>query len=99
LLWWVVGVEDREDHPLIAPEGGEVRGGCGRQALDEVRFSLRTDDDDEHIRKPLRQAIYGMQRRENVRYPRLIEDRHSTFLSSGGRCPACSTSSPQEVLV
>jgi hypothetical protein len=85
-LRWVVGVEDREDHPRVAPGGGEVRGGCGRQALDEVRFSLCTDDDNEDVRKSLRKAIYGMQRRENVRYPRLIEDRHSTFLSSGGRC-------------
>jgi hypothetical protein len=60
LLRWVVGVEDREDHPLVAPEGGQVRGGCGREALDEVRFSLRTDDDDQDIRKPLSQVIYGM---------------------------------------
>src|SRR5215211_7378319 len=99
LLRWVVGVEDREDHPRIALGGGEVGGGRGRQTLDEVRFGLRTDDDKEYIGKRLCQAIYGMQRRENVWYPRLIEDRHSTFLSSGGRYLARSTSSPQEVLV
>jgi hypothetical protein len=99
LLRRVVGVEDREDNPLVAPGGGEVRGWCGREALDEVRFGLRTGDDNEDIRKPLSQIIYGMQRGENVRYPRLVEDRHSTFLSSGGRCLTCSTSSPQEVLV
>jgi hypothetical protein len=99
LLRWVVGVEDREEHPLVAPEGGEVRGWGGREALDEVRLGLRTGDDDEDIRKPLSQVIYGMQRGEYVRYPRLVEDRHSTFLSSGGRSLTCSTSSPQEVLV
>ena len=99
LLRRVVGVEDREGHPLAAPEGGEVRGGYGRKALHEVRFGLRTGDDDQDTGKPLSQVIYGMQRGENVRYPRLIEDRHSTFLSSRGRCLTCSISSPQEVLV
>src|SRR5918996_4813604 len=99
LLRRVVGIEDREDHPLVAPGGGEVRGWCGREALDEVRFGLRTGDDDQDIRKSLSQVIYGMQRGENVRYPRLVEDRHSMFLSSGRRSLTCSTSAPQEVLV
>jgi hypothetical protein len=99
LLRRVVGVEDREDHSLVALEGGEVRGWCGREALDEVRFGLRTGDDDQDIWKPLSQVIYGMQRGENVRCPRFIEDRHSTFLSSRGRRSTYSTSSPQGVLV
>jgi hypothetical protein len=70
---------------LVAPGGGEVRGWCGRQTLDEVRFGLRTDDDHQGVRKPLSQVIYGIQRRENVRYPRLVEDRHSiSYLAEAG---------------
>ena len=40
---------------------GEVRGGAA-EALHEVRFGLRTGDDDQDIGKPLSQVIYGMQR-------------------------------------
>jgi hypothetical protein len=62
LLRRVVGVEDREDHPLVAPGRREVRGWCGWEALDEVRLGLRTGDDDQNISKPPSQVIYGMQR-------------------------------------
>jgi hypothetical protein len=85
LLRWVIGVEDREEQTWISPKGWNVLGGWSRQVLDQVRLRLRADDDHESIRKPLGQATYGMQRRENVRCPRLVEDRHCTFLSSGGQ--------------
>ena len=49
LLRGVVGVEDREDHTRVVPEGGEVLGARRRQALDKVRFGLRAGDDHEGV--------------------------------------------------
>jgi hypothetical protein len=43
-----------------------------------VGLRERADDDHERAGKPLRQAAYGVQGGENVRYPRLVEDRQSS---------------------
>jgi hypothetical protein len=43
--------------------------------LDEVGLGPRAEDDHEGAREPLCQVVDGMERGENVRYPRLVEDR------------------------
>jgi hypothetical protein len=78
LLRWVFGVEDREDHTRVARGDRELRRRCGRQGLDEVGLRERAYDDHERAWEPLRKAAYGVQRGENVRYPRLVEDRQSS---------------------
>ena len=45
----IIGVEDGEDHTRVMPGGGEVRGGRGRQALDQVRLRLRAGDHHEDV--------------------------------------------------
>jgi hypothetical protein len=57
--------------------------------LDKVGLCPGADDYREGARERLRQVVNGMERGENVRYPRLVEDRQkpSRSLSWTGPFP------------
>jgi hypothetical protein len=46
-----------------------------------VGLGAHADDDHERPGEPPRQAVYGVQRVEDVRYPRLVEDRQNISLN------------------
>jgi hypothetical protein len=63
-----------------------------------VGLGAHADDDHERPGEPPRQAVYGVQRVEDVRYPRLVEDRQTISLNlSAGE--AVLSAAPRRSLV